>query len=128
MGLAAALCIAIGVFPEPLYALLPHPVAFEPYSGVHVTESLGILMFTALGFVLFLKSLDPENTISIDTDWFYRRARGFHVARRESAGALREGGERGLRDRGAALPARGGTAGLRIDLHGVDAVVNGTPA
>ena len=30
-------------------------------------------MFTALGFVLFLKALDPENTISIDTDWFYRK-------------------------------------------------------
>ncbi|TIP65252.1 MAG: Na+/H+ antiporter subunit D, partial [Mesorhizobium sp.] len=42
--------------------------------GVHITESLGILMFTALGFVLFLRALDPENTISIDTDWFYRRA------------------------------------------------------
>ena len=73
MGMAAVLCIAIGVFPEPLYALLPYPVDFEPYTGVHVTESLGILMFTALGFVLFLKALDPENTISIDTDWFYRK-------------------------------------------------------
>ena len=33
MGLAAVLCIAIGVFPGPLYALLPYPVDFEPYTG-----------------------------------------------------------------------------------------------
>ncbi len=27
MGLAAALCIGIGVYPAPLYALLPYPVS-----------------------------------------------------------------------------------------------------
>jgi len=72
MGMAAFLCIAIGVFPDPLYALLPYPVHFEPYTPDHVTGALGILMFTALGFFLLLKHLDPEPTISIDTDWFYR--------------------------------------------------------
>ncbi|MGO7203474.1 Na(+)/H(+) antiporter subunit D, partial [Rhizobium ruizarguesonis] len=73
MGMAAVLCIAIGVFPQPLYALLPYPVDFEPYTAPHITESLGLLMFTALGFVVFLRALDPENTISLDTDWFYRK-------------------------------------------------------
>lgn len=78
MAMAAVLCIAIGVFPGPLYALLPYPVAFEAYTGSHITESLGVLMFTALAFVLFLRVLDPENTVSLDTDWFYRRgARAF---------------------------------------------------
>lgn len=72
MGIAAFLCIAIGVFPDPLYDLLPYPVHFEPYTPDHVTGALGILMFTALGFFLLLKHLDPEPTISIDTDWFYR--------------------------------------------------------
>ena len=32
-----------------------------------------MLGFTALGFFLLLKHLDPEPTISLDTDWFYRR-------------------------------------------------------
>ncbi|MGO8639103.1 Na+/H+ antiporter subunit D, partial [Rhizobium ruizarguesonis] len=68
MGMAAVLCIAIGVFPQPLYALLPYPVDFEPYTGPHITESLGLLMFTALGFVVFFRELDPENTISLDND------------------------------------------------------------
>ncbi len=91
MGMAAALCIAIGIFPEPLYALLPYPVDFEPYTGVHVTESLGILMFTALGFAIFLRALDPESTISLDTDWFYRKgARAFMwFAERPLAGMRR---------------------------------------
>lgn len=73
MGIAAFLCIAIGVVPGQLYNILPYPVHFEPYTGDHVTSALGILMFTALGFFLLLKKLDPEPTISADTDWFYRK-------------------------------------------------------
>lgn len=73
MGIAAFLCIAIGIFPGPLYSILPYPVDFEPYTGEHVTGSLGILMFTALGFFLFLKKLKPEPYMTIDTDWFYRK-------------------------------------------------------
>jgi len=33
-----------------------------------------MLGFTALGFFMLLKHLDPEPKISLDTDWFYRRA------------------------------------------------------
>ena len=73
MGIAACFCIGIGVFPGLLYNMLPYAVEFEPYTGAHITESLGILMFTLLAFVLLLKYLNPKNTISIDTDWFYRR-------------------------------------------------------
>ncbi|OUS08228.1 Na(+)/H(+) antiporter subunit D [Rhodobacterales bacterium 52_120_T64] len=73
MGIAAIFCVGIGVFPGLLYDLLPYPVEFKPYTATHIIESLGILMFTLLAFVLFLKYLDPENTISVDTDWFYRR-------------------------------------------------------
>ncbi|APG85209.1 monovalent cation/H+ antiporter subunit D [Sinorhizobium americanum CCGM7] len=126
MAMAATLCVAIGIFPGPLYALLPYPVDFEPYTGAHVTESLGVLMFTALGFVLFLKALDPENTISIDTDWFYRKgARAFMwfaerpLARYEKA--VSDVSET------TALPLLHGSAraGLRVDLNGIDAIVNG---
>mgnify|MGYP000844635045 CR=1 FL=1 len=73
MGLAAFLCVGIGVLPGPLYALLPFPVHFEPYTGDHVTSALGILLFTGLGFFMLLKKLDPEPTISVDTDWVYRK-------------------------------------------------------
>jgi multicomponent Na+:H+ antiporter subunit D len=126
MGMAAVLCIAIGVFPQPLYALLPHPVDFEPYTGLHIAESLGVLMFTALGFVLFLKALDPENTISIDTDWFYRKGARSFMWLAERPLARWEEAVSNLSET-VALPFLRGAAraGLRLDLHGVDAVVNG---
>jgi len=73
MGLAAVACVLIGVFPGLLYQRLPNPVDFVPYTLQHVTSTLGMLGFTALGFFLLLKHLDPEPTISLDTDWFYRR-------------------------------------------------------
>jgi len=73
MGMAAFMCIGIGVFPGPLYKLLPFAVHFDPYTGDHVTSALGILLFTGLGFFMLLKKLDPEPTISADTDWVYRK-------------------------------------------------------
>ena len=73
MGLAAAACILIGLFPGLLYDHLPNNVDYAPYTLHHVTATLGMLGFTALGFFLLLKHLDPERTISLDTDWFYRR-------------------------------------------------------
>ena len=59
--------------PDPLYNVLPFPVDFEPYTGDHVTSSLGILLFTALGFFLLIKKLKPAPHITLDADWFYRK-------------------------------------------------------
>jgi multicomponent Na+:H+ antiporter subunit D len=74
MALAAVACVVIGIFPGLLYQHLPNAVEYVPYTLHHVTSTLGMLGFTALGFFLLLKHLDPEPTISLDTDWFYRRA------------------------------------------------------
>jgi multicomponent Na+:H+ antiporter subunit D len=73
MGLASVLCIFIGVFPETLYSVLPFGVEYVPYTAHHVVSTLGILGFTALGFFLLLRQLDPKPTISLDTDWIYRK-------------------------------------------------------
>lgn len=73
MGMASFLCIFIGIFPKSLYSYLPYPVHYVPYTAQHVMSTLGILGFTALGFFMLLRQLDPEPTISIDTDWFYRK-------------------------------------------------------
>ena len=74
MGLAAIACVLIGLFPGLLYGILPIQTAdYVPYTLQHVTSTLGMLAFTALGFFLLLKQLDPTRTISLDTDWFYRR-------------------------------------------------------
>jgi multicomponent Na+:H+ antiporter subunit D len=73
MGLAAVACILIGIVPGLLYDHLPFPVDYQPYDLRHVTSTLGMLGFTALGFFLLLSHLDPEPTISLDTDWIYRK-------------------------------------------------------
>jgi multicomponent Na+:H+ antiporter subunit D len=73
MGLGAAACILIGVFPALLYTHLPYTVDYAPYTARHVLATLGLLSFTALGFFTLLEHLDPEPTISLDTDWIYRR-------------------------------------------------------
>ncbi len=73
MGLAAVACIVIGVAPGLLYRHLPFVAEYVPYTLPHITSTLGMLGFTALGFFLLLKHLDPEPKISLDTDWFYRR-------------------------------------------------------
>ena len=125
MGFAAVLCVAIGVFPSVLYGLLPYPVDFAPYSGAHITGSLGILMFTLLGFVVFLKALDPEKTISLDTDWVYRKGARLFMWFAEKPVARWEGALSGLSDsvllRFLHGAARGG---LQVDLRLVDAIVN----
>jgi multicomponent Na+:H+ antiporter subunit D len=76
MGIAAFLCILLGVYPSLLYNILPYPAAiadYAPYAAGHVIGSLQLLLFTYAGFLVLKKKLQPENTISLDTDWFYRK-------------------------------------------------------
>jgi multicomponent Na+:H+ antiporter subunit D len=76
MGLAATGCLLIGIFPGLLYSHLPYPVDYVPYTLQHITSTLGMLGFTALGFFLLLRHLHPETKMSLDTDWFYRKNSG----------------------------------------------------
>jgi multicomponent Na+:H+ antiporter subunit D len=73
MVLFAFLCIALGVWPQPLYALLPFPVEFEPYTTAHVIAQTQLLLFSGLAFFLMLPFLKRTLTITLDTDWFWRR-------------------------------------------------------
>jgi multicomponent Na+:H+ antiporter subunit D len=75
MTLAAALCIGIGVFPSALYALLPYPVDYVPYTGSHVLSQLQLLVFAVLAvFMLMRTGIYPpeQRSINLDFDWFYR--------------------------------------------------------
>ena len=126
MGLAAVACVVIGVAPMVLYSQLPFRVDYIPYTVRHVTATLGLLGFTALGFFLLLEQLDPEPVVSLDTDWFYRR--GGAAIQKFTQGALArlEGSvsrvsdvvmQRFVLDIGAQLG--------NIDLRGVDAIMEG---
>jgi len=76
MAVAAVLCLFIGCYTPYLYQMLPYAeeaVKYQPYTSYHVSETLLLLLFTAVGFFLLLKKLVPDPTISLDMDWFYRQ-------------------------------------------------------
>jgi multicomponent Na+:H+ antiporter subunit D len=73
MAFMSFLCLFLGIFPRPLYNVLPFPVHYSAYSLVHVFSQMQLLIFSALVFFLFLPLLKRTETISIDTDWFYRK-------------------------------------------------------
>jgi len=76
MGGASVICIGLGLYPAPLYAILPFPVDYVPYTASHVITSLQLLMFAALAFAILWrwKKYPPElRAINLDTDWLYRR-------------------------------------------------------
>lgn len=78
MGLAmiifAALCIVLGVFPELLYPFLPYTVEYQPYTAGKVLFYLQLLLFSGLAFFVLLPLMKRTETISLDTDWLWRRA------------------------------------------------------
>lgn len=73
MGIAAFFCIGIGIYPQPLYNILPYGMDFQPYTISHVLWSWQSLLFCALAFFMFAEKAKGKATISIDTDWFYRK-------------------------------------------------------
>ncbi|HID19359.1 MAG TPA: Na(+)/H(+) antiporter subunit D [Methanophagales archaeon] len=74
MGITAFLCIFIGVYPQALYQLLPYPVEYAPYAPSHVVGMSQLLLFTFVGFWALKSKLHGTPTITLDTDWFYRKA------------------------------------------------------
>jgi multicomponent Na+:H+ antiporter subunit D len=73
MLLFAALCLGIGVAPQPLYAMLPFRVDYVPYTASHVVFYLQLLLFSGLAFFLMLNWLKRTLTITLDIDVLYRR-------------------------------------------------------
>jgi multicomponent Na+:H+ antiporter subunit D len=77
MGITAFLCVFIGIFPEPLYAILPYQVDYVPYTTGHVVGQLQLLLFAILAFVvLYVTGLHPPEVrqVNLDFDWTYRKA------------------------------------------------------
>jgi len=74
MAFLSFICIFLGIYPKPLYKILPYSVGeYNAYTVPHVVTQLQLLMFSALVFFLFLPMLKRTDTISLDTDWFYRK-------------------------------------------------------
>jgi multicomponent Na+:H+ antiporter subunit D len=73
MTISAVLNFVIGVYPAVLFDLLPFPVDYDPYTVSKVVEKSQILLFTGLGFWFLIAKLGADATVSLDTDWVYRR-------------------------------------------------------
>ncbi len=78
MILFSVACIALGIFPEWLYKLLPYEVDYVPYTADHVLTQLQLLLFAGLAFFVMLPMMKRTLTISLDSDWLWRRL-GFGV-------------------------------------------------
>ncbi|MCP4722464.1 MAG: Na(+)/H(+) antiporter subunit D [Desulfobacteraceae bacterium] len=75
MGIAAFICVFLGVYPAPLYSILPFPVDYQPYTFFHVIGMVELLMFGALAFTILILSgfYPPElRAQNLDTDWLLR--------------------------------------------------------
>jgi multicomponent Na+:H+ antiporter subunit D len=79
MGLAAGLCIGIGVLPEALYALLPRGYDYHPYTLEHLLTQMQLLVAAALVFALLWRaSAFPKDARGavLDPDWLWRKPIG----------------------------------------------------
>jgi multicomponent Na+:H+ antiporter subunit D len=74
MGVLAFACVFYGIFPNALYAWLPHTMDYEPYTVYHLVEITQIALLTFVVFWWMKKKLAPELTTVLDLDWFYRKA------------------------------------------------------
>ncbi len=72
MGLAAALCLAQGLYPHMLYVLLPNPVHYTPYTAWSLLQAGLLLGFTGLGFYFMRKVIVPHPGRNFDFDIIYR--------------------------------------------------------
>lgn len=75
MGLAALLCFGIGIFPQILYAILPHSVHFTPYTASHLVHELQLIAAATivfLGLIRFGWFPLGKGKVYLDVDWFYR--------------------------------------------------------
>ncbi|HUF57258.1 MAG TPA: Na(+)/H(+) antiporter subunit D [Thermohalobaculum sp.] len=93
MGVTAALCIGIGVWPDPLYALLPYEVDYHSYTVEHVVTQTQLLMFSALAFTVLMRTgiYPPElRSTNLDSDWLWRMG-GRWIGRQAGAASARVG-------------------------------------
>jgi multicomponent Na+:H+ antiporter subunit D len=70
----AFLCVALGIYPDPLYAMLPNDAIVPVYKPEKVVFYLQLLLFSGLAFFLLLNYMKRTLTITLDLDWIWRVA------------------------------------------------------
>ncbi|NQV57374.1 MAG: Na(+)/H(+) antiporter subunit D [Rhodospirillales bacterium] len=121
MGITAFFCIGIGVYPAPLFALLPFPVDYVPYTTSHVVTTLQLLLFSALAFATLQRTglYPPElRSTVLDFDFSYR-----WIAPRVIAWCMNIGGRAWTALVKFLLKILGGTITLAARFHDEEGVL-----
>ncbi len=135
MAIAAFFCICLGfkngIFGyfgyDWLYAMLPHPVDYHPYTSYHLSETLQILGFTGFGFYLLVKYLKPKPYMSLDLDWFYRKgARAFLWFASKPLSAVNDFADNVWKNVGIAFTMALARMFSFFDKEGIDWVIDGS--
>lgn len=129
MGIASFFCFFLGIYPDYLYRMLPFPVTYHPYTAYHLSETLQILGFTALGFYLLRKKLTPEPKLNLDLDWFYRKGAA-QVVRffRNPLSPVNDWVGEVYRTAGMRFALGAAALWTRFDVKAIDGVVDGVAA
>jgi multicomponent Na+:H+ antiporter subunit D len=72
MAIASGLCLAMGVYPQMVYRILPHPVFYAPFEVYKVLQAVLLLGFTGLGFFFTHTVIKPLPARNLDFDILYR--------------------------------------------------------
>ncbi len=70
----AFLCVALGIYADPIYAMLPNTAIVPVYKPEKVVFYLQLLLFSGLAFFLLLNYMKRTLTITLDLDWIWRVA------------------------------------------------------
>ncbi|MEC9250008.1 MAG: Na(+)/H(+) antiporter subunit D [Pseudomonadota bacterium] len=79
MGLAALLCVYLGINYGVLYELVPYPEAalyYEPYTFDHIVGQMQLLLAAMFAFTVLVRFKlypDEKRSVNVDFDWIYRR-------------------------------------------------------
>ena len=73
MVLLSGICILLGVYPKPLYDLLPYGMEYNAYTPGKLVSYLQLLLFSGLAFFILLPAMKRTLTITLDLDWFWRK-------------------------------------------------------
>lgn len=76
MTAMGGLILIFGLLPDLLYAVLPYGSTYQPYKVASVVGQVELLAFSALVFFTLLPLVRPRPGITLDFDWFWRRAGG----------------------------------------------------
>lgn len=135
MAMAAFFCICLGfkngIFGyfgyDWLYAMLPNPVDYHPYTAYHLSETFQLLGFTGFGFYLLVKYLKPKPYMSLDLDWFYRKgARAFLWFASKPLSAVNDFADNVWKTVGLAFTMALAKMFSWFDREGIDWVIDGS--